>query len=102
MSFGAGHVQDMNNRMKQHRSQRTSNKPKFKGNERELISQVSKLKPEFKKVSEEKLNLIKKEIRDSNSRENLKTILVYLLVLICVFATMYFFIFASPFPDFRY
>ena len=102
MSFGAGHVQDMNNRMKQHRSQRTSNKPKFKGNERELISQGSKFKPEFKKVSEEKLNLIKKEIRDSNSRENLKTILVYLLVLICVFATMYFFIFASPFPDFRY
>ena len=30
MSFGAGHVQDMNNRMKQHHSQRNSNKPKFK------------------------------------------------------------------------
>ena len=102
MSFGAGHVQDMNNRMKQHRSQRTSNKPKFKGNERGVISQGNNLKPKFKKVSEEKLNLIKKEIRHSNKRDNLKTILVYLLVFLCVFATMYFFIFASPFPDFRY
>ena len=60
MSFGAGHIQDMNNRMKQYRSQRTSNKPKFKGNKREVFSQGSSLKPKFKKVCEEKLNLIKK------------------------------------------
>jgi len=30
MSFGAGHSQDMQNRMKQHRKQRLSQKEKFK------------------------------------------------------------------------
>jgi hypothetical protein len=32
MSGGAGHIADMNNRMKQNRSMKTSNKPKFKSN----------------------------------------------------------------------
>jgi hypothetical protein len=34
---GSGHVQDMNNRIKQNRAQRPSKRPKFKENNRENI-----------------------------------------------------------------
>ncbi len=48
---GSGHVQDMNNRIKQNRAQRPSKRPKFKENNRENIYQVSNKKinrPNFK------------------------------------------------------
>lgn len=37
MGFGAGHILDMNNRIKQNRAQRPSNREKFKGKNREGI-----------------------------------------------------------------
>ena len=62
MSGGAGHVADMNNRMKQNRSMKTSNKPKFKSNNRDLnFSSVESKKLTFKKVSEEELARKRKE-----------------------------------------
>lgn len=63
---GAGHVQDMNNRLKQNRAQRPSQRQKFKGNNRENIYSSSGSKHQhlkFKTVSEEKLTEIKKQIQ---------------------------------------
>ncbi|WP_148232077.1 hypothetical protein [Maribacter sp. HTCC2170] len=62
---GSGHLQDMNNRIRQNRPQPPSKRPKFKDHNRESIySQGDKYKgTKFKKVSEDKLAEIKpKEI----------------------------------------
>lgn len=67
MGFGAGHIQDMNNRIRQNREQRPSNKPKFKENNREAIyaeTEVDSSLPQFKTVSAEELDKIKTGIRE--------------------------------------
>lgn len=74
MGFGAGHVQDMNNRIKQNRAQRPSKRPKFKEKNRENIYSSEKivLKPNFKTVSLNKLNRIKRKIRNRSKAEQKK------------------------------
>ncbi|ADY28195.1 hypothetical protein Celly_0360 [Cellulophaga lytica DSM 7489] len=84
MSGGAGHVADMNNRMKQNRSMKTSNKSKFKSNNRDLNFSTGKSeKLNFKKVSVEELARIKTEIRKKAKSERKKErIIIALAVLI--------------------
>jgi hypothetical protein len=94
MSGGAGHVADMNNRMKQNRSMKTSNKPKFKSNNRDLnFSNGESKKLTFKKVSEEELTRIKTEIRKKAESERKKEriiialIVLMLIIILTVFLT---------------
>lgn len=65
MAFGAGHVQDMNNRIKQNRAQRPSKRPKFKEHYRQGIFSTEKksLRPSFKTVASKELS---EEIRPSH------------------------------------
>jgi hypothetical protein len=81
MSFGAGHIMDMINRMKQNRSMRQSGK--FKDN-REAINATAKSyqKPEFKKVSKEELEAIKTKIQSQAAEERKKKIRFYIGVTI--------------------
>lgn len=74
MSYGAGHIMDMTNRIKQNRSLRPSNRAKFKGNNREVIYSTDK-KPErvaFKTVPENELVEIKNAIRKRAKSERKK------------------------------
>ena len=87
MSFGAGHIQDMNNRIKQNRSLRTSKRSKFKENHRNNISVVSKQSKtsNFKTVSKESLKEIKKEIRKkAKLRQKKINIISVLLLIFCL------------------
>ena len=81
MSFGAGHLQDMNNPMKQNRAQRPSNRPKFKENSRDTIYADSDIpeKPIFETVSEEDLNEVKLRIRNRAKKERQKTQIFYVI-----------------------
>ncbi len=95
MSFGAGHIQDMNNRMKQNRAQRPSNRAKFKDNNREAIFTDSDIpkKPIFESVSEEDLNKIKLQIQDRAIRERQKTQLFYaIFISVCLVLFIWFLI----------
>jgi hypothetical protein len=94
MSGGAGHIADMNNRMKQNRSMKTSNKPKFKSNNRDLnFSSGESQKLTFKKVSEEELARIKTEIRNKEQSERKKERIVItltaliLIIILTIFLT---------------
>ena len=69
---GAGHILDMINRMKQNRAQRPSNRHKFKGNSREIISSESDngiIKPIFKVVPEKELIEIINRIQERSEIE---------------------------------
>tara|TARA_R110002049_G_scaffold277604_4_gene456154 strand:- start:44 stop:328 length:285 start_codon:yes stop_codon:yes gene_type:complete len=80
MSGGAGHVADMNNRMKQNRSMKTSNKQKFKSNNRDLnFSKGESGSLSFKKVSEKELTQIKNDIREKAEKERKKERLTFIL-----------------------
>lgn len=77
---GSGHVQDMNNRIKQNRAQRPSKRPKFKENNRENIYQESNKKinrPNFKTVPEKELIEIIKRIRERAEKERKRAFLIY-------------------------
>lgn len=77
---GSGHVQDMNNRIKQNRAQRPSKRPKFKENNRENIYSDSDKKvnrPNFKTVSEEELIEILKHIRERAETEKKRERILY-------------------------
>ncbi len=65
MGFGAGHIADMNNRLKQNRAQRPSKRAKFKEKNREAIHAPETIAemPQFKSVSETVLNDLKNTIR---------------------------------------
>jgi CRISPR/Cas system CSM-associated protein Csm2 small subunit len=72
---GTGHVQDMNNRIKQNRAQRPSKRHKFKENNRGAIYSSSEHEDQnlkFKTVSEEKLTEIIKRIRKRAKKERQK------------------------------
>jgi len=84
MSYGAGHVMDMLNRMKQNRAQRPSNRPKFKENNREGIysSNNEFNHSNFKTVPEKELIKIKKGIRERAKKEqNNERIMFGILIL---------------------
>ena len=77
MSYGAGHILDMINRLKQYRAIRPSNKAKFKEHNRETIySKRRKIK--FKTVPKEKLEEIKNQIRARAKSERKKEAIFYL------------------------
>ena len=83
---GAGHVQDMNNRIKQNRAQRPSKRRKFKEHNRDtgFSSSSDQRQPlKFITVSEEKLTAIKKRIRERAKKDRKKEgrVLVVLVVL---------------------
>ena len=79
MSGGAGQVADMNNRMKQNRSMKTSNKPKFKPKYRDVnLSKGESEKLIFKNVSEDELTQIKNEIRKKAELERKKEELIFI------------------------
>jgi hypothetical protein len=93
MSGGAGHIADMNNRMKQNRSVKKSNKPKFKSNNRDLnFSRGESQKLTFKKVSEDELNRIKNEIRQKAKSEQKKERIIFALttLLLVIILTIFF------------
>ncbi|WP_283642839.1 hypothetical protein [Croceibacter atlanticus] len=85
MAFGAGHVQDMNNRMKQNRAQRPSNRPKFKENNRDGIYSTDKKteRPNFKTVPEKELTEIKKRIRKRAEKKQRKERLIFGIFIVC-------------------
>lgn len=86
MSFGAGHIQDMNNRIKQNRAQRPSNREKFKGKNREAIYSDSNKKTKrsnFKTVSPEKLTEIKNKIREQTKKERKKERTINIISILC-------------------
>ncbi len=85
MSYGAGHVMDMINRMKQNRAQRPSNRQKFKENNRDGIYSTDKKaeRPNFKTVPEKKLTEIKKRIRERAKSERKKERLIFGIFIIC-------------------
>ena len=94
MSGGAGHVMDMNNRMKQNRSMKTSNRKKFKSNNRDLsFSNTQSKKLNFKKVSEEELEQIKNVIRLRSKKAQQKNNLILLTIVLIVFVSIIILIF---------
>lgn len=83
MSGGGGHIADMNNRMKQNRSKKASNKPKFRSNNRDLnFPKGESEKLTYKKVSEEELTRIKNEIRQKAESERKKERLIIVLTVL--------------------
>jgi len=80
MSYGAGHILDMINRMKQNRALRPTNRQKFKGNNRGIINSESNNeteKPIFKTVPEKELIEIKEGIRTQTKAKRKKERIVY-------------------------
>lgn len=86
MSFGAGHTQDMINRIKQNKAQRASNRKKFKGNNREgIYVNYEKSKGiNSKPIPKKKLTKIKKEIRKTARKNRKRNILIYMILFSCV------------------
>ena len=97
MSFG-GHVQDMVNRMNQNRSQRTNNKTGFKGNNRDSIySNINPDELNFKKLPQDELNKLKKEIQSKQQLESKKQLInnIILFVFASIILTLTFKIWIS-------
>lgn len=93
MSNGAGHIMDMNNRLKQNRAQRPSNRKKFKENGRGGIyaSTGESQKPNFKTIPEEALKNVKTKIREKalleRKREN-RLLVGFIVFMIVAFGTI--------------
>ena len=93
MSGGAGHLADMNNRLRQNRAAKTSNKQKFKGNNRSLdfkVSESKKLKEV--QVSPEEMTEIKKKIRREIIQERRRDILIVAVVMLLLIGAYYVFL----------
>ncbi len=92
MSGGAGHLADMNNRMKQNRSIRTSQKSQFKTNINDSI--VLSNKPDilnFKKVSNQKLTQVKDKIKKKAKLERKRDRIIIIAGVIVIIITAIFF-----------
>lgn len=61
MSFGAGHIQDMNNRIKQNRDMKSSRKSRTEENDTHYPENPTLL--QFQEISDEELYYLKIEIR---------------------------------------
>ncbi len=88
---GSGHVQDMNNRIKQNRAQRPSKRPKFMEHNRENIYSSSGHEHhtlKFKIVSEEKLSEIKTQIRKRAQKDRKKEWIVLVVLIIIALITI--------------
>ncbi|MCK0156277.1 hypothetical protein MWU65_03745 [Cellulophaga sp. F20128] len=80
---GAGHVIDMNNRMRQNRSMTSSNRQKFQGSNRELdfsIKNTTELS--FKVISEKELAGIKNTIRSKAKASQRREVIIFSGVLL--------------------
>lgn len=88
--FGAGFIQDMNNRMKQNRELRTSKKEKFKDNRDSIYSDVEENQLVFPEISKEKEQSVIKKIREKafkrkQNEQIFQMFFVAVIVLILVF-----------------
>jgi len=96
MSFGAGHMQDMNNRLKQNRSSKPSNKAKFKeGNWETRYDKENEHRTmlEFVELTEEELHYYKLEIRKKAlKRRKLQNVLLFIIALITLASLIAFYI----------
>ncbi len=93
MTGGAGHIMDMNNRMKQNRSMKTSKKEKFKSHSRDVIhSDEKKTKWNIRRISKVRLDKIRRRIKEKAIWEQKKEKLVFAFVaLIVILSVFYFF-----------
>ena len=71
MANGAGHIQDMINRMRQNRASRPSNRSRFKENNREAIYEKTPFqeKPNFKEVSPKTFLRVNSQFREKAAKE---------------------------------
>ncbi|QSS96827.1 hypothetical protein [Psychroflexus sp. ALD_RP9] len=82
MSFGAGHTQDMINRIKQNKAQLLSKRKKFRENNREgiYINDKKTKGLNSKPISKKKLIEIKKEIRKTAKKNYKREIIIYIIL----------------------
>lgn len=90
MSFGAGHAQDMINRIKQNKAQRTSKRKKFKENNREgiYVNYENSKGINSKTIPKKKLTKIKKEIRKTARKNRKRNIFIYMILFSSVLALL--------------
>jgi hypothetical protein len=91
MSFGAGHIMDMINKVKQNRDLRTSNRRKFKNQNREIIyknSEKNLAVPKYKTLPKAELDELKKQIKAKSKRNNKIDVIIFLLFFLIVFAVL--------------
>lgn len=84
MSFGAGHIQDMLNRVKQNTSLKNARHHKFKGGNNYLNTKSTKTEYNFPKISKTELEIIKAKIRNEAAQERKKQFLFWLILIILV------------------
>lgn len=90
MTGGAGHTQDMQNRMRQNRSMRASQKNKYNSNKRDSISSKNTSnKQHFTEVSPEELEEIKSDIRKAAKQEKRKRIIISLSIIFALILTAF-------------
>ena len=91
MSFGSGHIMDMINKIKQNRDLRTSNRKKFKNQNREIIYKNSEKKldvPKYKTLPNTELDELKKQIKSNAKRNNTIDLIIFSLFFLIVFAVL--------------
>ena len=79
------HIQDMNNRIRQNREQRPSNRAKFKENNRAAIHTKAggkEIQPNFKTTNAQELESIKSSIREKAKIENRKIKAFYYFLIV--------------------
>jgi hypothetical protein len=93
MSYGAGHVLDMINRMKQNRAMRPSKRSKFKENNREGIHATTPIyeRPNFRTVSKEQLDSVKKQIQARAAVDRIKERIIYIICITVVIGMFIYF-----------
>lgn len=81
---GAGHVADMNNRVRQNRSIKSSNRARFKDNRGTIYSDSvpTLTKLDFKKVSKIELRKIKEEIKNRALKDRTRETYIFLSLVI--------------------
>jgi hypothetical protein len=91
MPFGAGHIQDMNNRIKQNLANRPSNRKRFKENEGEtFLGDKKPEKPlEFIKPSAAELEKILLDIRAKSNRKKKKQWLINGIIFLTIVLLLY-------------
>lgn len=87
MSYGAGHIIDMINRMKQNRSMLSSKRQKFKSKNREGIYSETKKGKQVKdhSLTEEELNQLKKEIAKRTQEEHRRVWIISIVIVLFIF-----------------
>lgn len=85
MSHGAGHIQDMINRVKQNAALKKARRGKFKGGNDYSKTHSVKTEYNLPNVSNTELELIKTKIKKEAKKENIKRMKVIILPLIIAF-----------------